>query len=205
VAVLWPGNSRIGPLCYPFETNNADDSAVELSKFIQLYLSVGPRISFISHSLGARVVLQTIEQLRIMGIAVDQVCLMAAAVDDDCLASSQYRAAVQYANRVAVLYSPCDKVLRYAYPPGNLLSSFMHWTATTDAALGYTGPKAAPAPNGDIPSQVWPSAIPQADGVNHGDYLPPPAGQPSISQLRAASYSSRVVASAPSPAYGASD
>jgi esterase/lipase superfamily enzyme len=66
VSVLWPGHARIGPLCYPFETNNADDSAVELSKFIQVNLSHCPRISFVSHSLGARVVMQTIQQLRIM-------------------------------------------------------------------------------------------------------------------------------------------
>jgi hypothetical protein len=130
---------------------------------------------------------------------------MAPAVDNDCLASGQYRAAAQYASRVAVLYSPCDNVLRYAYPAGNLLSAFMHWTATSDSALGYTGSKAAAAQSGAVPAQVWPTGIPPSDGVDHGDYLPPGTPPPSVSQLRAAGYADRVVAGAPVPTYGASN
>ena len=34
VAVLWPGDSMLGPVCYPFETNKADDPVVDLAKFI---------------------------------------------------------------------------------------------------------------------------------------------------------------------------
>jgi Alpha/beta hydrolase of unknown function (DUF900) len=194
VAVLWPGDSKVGPASYPFETNNADDTSVELAKFIHDNLSQGTRISFVSHSLGARVVLQTIEQLRIMEIPVYQVCLMAGAVDNDCLASiAEFRAATLYALRTAVLYSPCNHVLEYAYPAGNLLSAFIHWTATTDAALGFTGPKAASGPSQNIPSQVQATGIPTQDAVDHGDYLPNANSDPSQKQLAAARYVNLVV------------
>src|SRR5271169_1507157 len=63
VAVLWPGDSAIGPLSYPFETNKADDSAVELAKFINDNLPQRPSISLVAHSLGSRVVMQTVQQL----------------------------------------------------------------------------------------------------------------------------------------------
>lgn len=86
VAVLWPGDSIIGPLSYPFETSKADDSAVELATFIGDNLPQRPRISFIGHSLGCRVVMETVRQLWIMNVPVAQVCLMAAAIDNDSLA-----------------------------------------------------------------------------------------------------------------------
>jgi pimeloyl-ACP methyl ester carboxylesterase len=202
VAVLWPGDSMLGPISYPFETNKADDSAVELAKFIGDYLSHCPRISFVAHSLGARVALQTVLQLRVMGIPVHQVCLMAGAVDNDSVANSaEYRAAAQYATRVAVLYSASDKVLRFAYPAGNLLSAFLHWTSTTDAALGYSGPRTASGANGDIPAGVLATAIPAQAGVDHSDYIPNATPPPSAKQLAAARYADAVLAGAVLVAY----
>lgn len=175
IAVLWPGDSVIGALSYPFETNKADDSAVELAKFIADQLPQKPRISFVGHSLGCRVVMETVRQLWIKGIAVDQVCLMAAAIDNDSLSvMTEYGAAARYAARVGVLYSSADKVLRGAYPIGNLLSAFLHWSATSDAALGLTGPQSS-SPN-TLPTDVQGVGIPKNDGVDHGDYLPDTAG-----------------------------
>ena len=195
VAVLWPGDSSIGPVSYPFETDKADDTAVELAKFIGDNLLQKPRISFVAHSLGSRVVMTTVRQLWIMNIPVEQICLMAAAIDNDSLAAADaYRAATQFATRVAVLHSPCDTVLRYAYPAGNLLSAFMHWTATSDAALGYTGPRAASGSNGDIPGDVQHCGIPQNDAVSHSDYVPNAQGPPNDKQLAAARYANSIVA-----------
>jgi hypothetical protein len=202
VAVLWPGDSWSGPLCYPFETNKADDTALELAKFIGDYLPLQPRISFVAHSLGCRVAMATVRQLYIMGLQIPQVCLMAGAIDNDSLAdTADYRAAVQYAGRTAVLYSPSDMVLKAAYPAGNILSAFLNWTSTTDAALGYTGPRAASPPNGDVPSAVAPTGIPAADGVNHGDYLPNVTGANAL-QLKAARYANAVLAGTPQLVYG---
>jgi hypothetical protein len=195
VAVLWPGDSSVGPVSYPFETNKADDTAVELAKFIGDNLPQKPRISFVAHSLGSRVVMATVRHLWIMDIPVEQICLMAAAIDNDSLAAADaYRAATQCASRVAVLHSTCDTVLRYAYPAGNLLSAFMHWTATSDAALGYTGPRAASGTNGDIPGDVQHFGIPQSDAVTHSDYLPNAQGPATDKQLAAARYANSIVA-----------
>ena len=202
VAVLWPGDSAFGPLSYPFETNKADDSAVELAKFINDNLPQRPSISLVAHSLGSRVVMQTVQQLKIMGVTVDQVCLLAAAIDNNSLASTaEYRAAAEYASRVAVLHSPSDHVLKFAYPAGNLLSAFLHWTATSDAALGFTGPTSASAPNGSVPGEVQATGIPAADQVDHSDYIPNAAGPPSDKQLAAARYANLVLSGAESLNY----
>jgi esterase/lipase superfamily enzyme len=172
VAVLWPGDSTIGPLSYPFETNKADDSAVELATFIGDQLPHQPRISFIGHSLGCRVVMETVRQLWIKNIPVAQVCLMAAAIDNDSLGIGvEYLHAAQYTARTGVLYSPSDTVLKDAYPIGNLVSAFLHGASTTDAALGFSGPVSV-GQNATLPPQVAAVGIPARNGVNHGDYLP---------------------------------
>jgi hypothetical protein len=202
VAVLWPGDSSIGPASYPFETNKADDSAVELAKYIGDNLPQHPRISFIAHSLGSRVVMQTLRQLWIMSIPVSQVCLMAAAIDNDSLCEvAEYRAATQYAARVAVLYSPSDQVLKYAYPAGNLLSAFIHWSSTGDAALGFTGPRAGTGADEAIPSGVMASGIPKVNAVNHSDYLPSVSLPLSAAQIAAARYANLIISGATPVAY----
>ncbi|HJS88360.1 MAG TPA: alpha/beta hydrolase [Steroidobacteraceae bacterium] len=195
VSVLWPGDSVVGPLCYPFETNKADDSAVELATFISDSLPQRPAISFIGHSLGCRVVMETVRHLWIKDIPVAQVCVMAAAVDNDSLAcAAEYFNAARYATRVAVLSSPADQVLQNAYPIGNLISAFLHWISTTDAALGYTGPRTSALPPGTLPPEVQGVAIPAGARVNHGDYLPDPGGAFNDKQLSAARFANAVIA-----------
>jgi hypothetical protein len=195
VSVLWPGDSIVGPLCYPFETNKADDSAVELATFIADNLPQRPVISFVGHSLGCRVVMETVRHLWIKDIPVAQVCVMAAAVDNDSLAcAAEYFNAAQYASRVAVLFSPSDHVLREAYPLGNLVSAFLHWTSTTDAALGYTGPRASTSAPGTLPPEVGGTGIPLSAGVDHGDYLPTADGAFNAKQLAAARFANAVIA-----------
>jgi hypothetical protein len=194
VAVLWPGDSMLGPLSYPFESNNADDTSVELAKFIGDNLAGGPSISFAAHSLGSRVVMQTVQQLKIKDVEVKQVCLMAGAIDNDSLANiGEYQAAARYAQRVAVLFSPSDTVLKLAYPAGNLLSAFFHWTATSNAALGFTGPKSCAGIDGSIPAGVEATGIPTANAVSHSDYLPNAAWPPTPKQLAAARYTNAVL------------
>jgi len=193
VAVLWPGDSAIGPLSYPFETNKADDSAVELATFIGEQLPQSPRVSFVGHSLGCRVVMETVRQLWIKNVPVSQVCLMAAAIDNDSLGVEvEYQRAALFASRTGVLYSPSDRVLKDAYPIGNLVSAFLHAAATTDAALGYSGPR--PGSGAATPAQVQAVGIPSADNVDHGDYLPNPAGVFNGSQASAARFANAMLA-----------
>jgi hypothetical protein len=201
VAVLWPGDAWSGPLCYPFETNKADDTAVELAKFIADNLQPQTRVSIVAHSLGCRVAMQTVQQLYILGFDVAQVCLMAAAIDNDSLAEvADYRVGAQYAGRTAVLYSPSDSVLKAAYPAGNLLSAFLHWSATTDTALGFAGPRACS--DGSIPDSVTATGIPAPNEVNHGDYLPNYDGTANNMQLAAARYANAVLAGLQPLVYG---
>jgi hypothetical protein len=202
VAVLWPGDSSIGPLSYPFETNKADDSAVELATFIGDQLPRPPRISFIGHSLGCRVVMETVRQLWIKGIPVAQVLLMAAAIDNDSLGvSTAYQRAAQFTGRTGVLYSPSDSVLRNAYPIGNLVSALLHTASTTDAALGFTGPFSSASPPIATPSQVQAVGIPANAGVNHGDYLPDSSGQFNARQACAARFANSLLAGVTPLAY----
>lgn len=55
IATLWPGDSWLGALSYPFEGSKADDSAEQLMWYIFQTLRPGTPICFITHSLGARV------------------------------------------------------------------------------------------------------------------------------------------------------
>ena len=195
VAVLWPGDSVIGPLSYPFETNKADDSAVELATFIGDQLPQAPRISFVGHSLGCRVVMETVRQLWIKNTPVSQVCLMAAAIDNDSLGISvEYQRAAQFAARTGVLHSPCDTVLKDAYPIGNLISAFLHAASTTNAALGYSGPLSIASEHIQTPPEVQAVGIPSSTGVNHGDYLPNAAGLFNARQASAARFANSMLA-----------
>lgn len=83
VGVLWPGDSRFLPLLdYPVEGSVALDSGRLLARFLNRWATGAATISFSSHSLGARVLLETVGNLdRTVRTAV----LMAGAIEADCL------------------------------------------------------------------------------------------------------------------------
>jgi hypothetical protein len=192
VAVLWPGDHFTKAVSYPFEGRDADDSADFLAAFIE---RVRPRgaLSFVSHSLGARVALRAIDLLA-GAFPVEQVCLMAAALDDDALAPGQpYADAIADCRRVATLASRHDRVLRYAYPAADLLEAFLSfWRNAPGLALGYHGPRGAPL-------NVVPCQIPDERRARHGDYLP--GAPPRPNQRSAVRYVSQVLAGHPAPHY----
>lgn len=201
VGVLWPGDSWARAASYSFEGRDADDSAVELVRFIDRVLRPGTGISLAAHSLGCRVALETVKRLD-SRFPVAQVALMAGAVDDYGLAWSRaYRAAVSRAGRVAVLASKADDVLRLAYPVGDLLQSFVFfWREAAGLALGYHGPRAHKPTAGAIPDNVFTEQINDRSGVDHGDYLP--AENPNKWHKRAASWVDAVLAGESRPTYG---
>ena len=212
VAVLWPGDSCAGFISYPFEGDDADDTALELAQYITDTLPAHIPLSFVTHSLGARVAMETIDALRATWFDVNQVCLMAPAIDDFSLASSSsYRDAVDAVKRVAVLSSTEDIVLKIAYPAGELVQNFLFfWREELGFALGYSGPK--DSEDGDqsepVPGHVihWP--IDPARGSDHGHYVPDfTFGNETNSvehrnQLSAARYASQVVGEKEKPDYG---
>lgn len=199
VAVLWPGDHWTRGVSYPFEGNDADDSAAELARYIDLNIRRGTELSFVSHSLGARVVMGTVKRLIDEGYPIGQICLMAAAIDDFSLARpDDYRVAVTSAERVAVLASEKDKVLMIAYPIGDLLQSFIFFRKEKiGLALGRRGPKAFSG--NAIPNQVYHLQIPNNRKSDHGDYIP--ANPPNMEQLSAAQFADEVLKREATPKY----
>ena len=194
VAVTWPGDSWAGPAGYSFEGNDADDSAAELARFIDRVLRAGTELCFVSHSLGARVVMETIKRLDASRWPVTQVCVMAPAIDDTSVSTPRvYRNAVEDSQRVAVLGSEGDRVLRWAYPAGDLLQAFVFfWKDVSGAALGLHGPR--PDARWSVPENLLTRVAPRADGVDHGDYLF--AGAPNDRQKKAVAFADAVLAGA---------
>lgn len=193
VFVLWPGDSTIGPLSYSFtEGHQANDTAVQLMRRILEHITPSTKLNFVGHSLGCRVVLETIKNLHfeISGkphfYPIKQVCLMAGAVDDYCLSiPEEYKSAIERVERIVVLSSIEDKVLKYIYPLGDLIQAFIFfWRETFGLALGYHGPKSY-TEEWDVFNDIVEPKILQVSAnvttveidpvlkVDHVDYLPP--------------------------------
>ncbi len=172
VAVLWPGDHWSGALSYSFEGRDADDTGKELARYIVRTLPRGTRISFASHSLGARVILHAMRYLRNYGFRAEQICMMAAAIDDTSLAApSEYLSACDATRRLTVLASRKDRVLQLAYPAGDWLQSFLFWRREEyGQALGYHGPRARRT--NPVPNNVLHYQIADTTNVGHTDYMP---------------------------------
>ncbi|MDD5581298.1 MAG: alpha/beta hydrolase [Methylobacter sp.] len=175
VGILWAGDSRWVPvLDYPFEGNEAIASAHLLAPFLDEYFTEAISLSFASHSLGARLVLETIHYLR---RTVKRLTLMAGAIEDNCL-NKEYKEAAAKVNEISVLASRRDDVLKLAFPLANPVADIIsrghpYW----QGALGYDGPDTP------YPTNVragW--QIPDQWGYGHGDYLGgvPPALAPPV-------------------------
>jgi hypothetical protein len=162
--LLWPGDSVWAHgLDYPEEPKIANDAGILIGQFIDANFANAASISFASHSLGARVVLATIDH---MSLPVRRLTLMAGAIDDNCL-NTEFQAAAARVGTVSLLASKEDTVLSMAFPLGNFVAGIVAeghpwWRA----AIGHTGP-----------AQPWPAnfqapfEIPDNWGFNHGNYL----------------------------------
>jgi hypothetical protein len=163
VGLLWPGDWWLPAVNYPFAGSPAMAAGRELGRICLQWLADAASLSFVSHSLGARVIL---EATRSMSRPVRNLCITAGAVNRDCLAA-EYAQAQQHAASVSVLASERDRVLKLAFPAGDVLADLLHDDhAQFTAALGYRGP-ARPIPPNTRPSQIAP-----ANDYDHGDYLP---------------------------------
>lgn len=189
LAVLWPGDDRLSPLSYSLEERDADLTARRLAGTLFKHVPAAVQISFVAHSLGCRVALETMRHLAERGRGAAEVVLMATAVDCDALArGDRYRAAVDTARRVHWLASTKDRVLQFAYPVGDVIAALIHG-GYTRAALGRHGPSAHEAEQ--VPAKVAGVQVGHR-GVGHGDYLPAPAPNPH--QQRAMQYSAAALA-----------
>jgi hypothetical protein len=166
VGVLWPGDSAFLPVIdYPFEGQEAIQAGRLLARFLAQQAGQAASLSFVSHSLGARVVLEAIQGL---AVKVRRVTLMAGAIEDDCFAR-EYKSAADNCEQLWTLASREDWVLKFAFPIGNVAGEvIMHGHPYFNAAIGRRGP-AQPIPL-DKRGGAW--QIPDGWDFGHGDYLP---------------------------------
>lgn len=164
VGLLWPGDSVWAHgLDYPDEPKIADEAGSLLAEFIDANFQDAASISFVSHSLGARVVLAAVSHLR---LKVRRVTLMAPAIDDNCL-TTEFNAAAANVGAISVLASKKDEVLSVDFPLGNLFAGIIAqghpwWRA----ALGHQGPAKPWPANFQAPFE-----IPDDWKFEHGNYL----------------------------------
>ncbi len=137
IGYSWPGGEH--RLSWWLAKYNADKTAKRLKiliKSISEVLKSSPNIQLdvISHSLGARVILEMLKQLSKENLGwqpVRNYFCMAAAVDNEVLEPSEkFHASTSQINNIYIFHSKHDKVLRSAYK----LSKF-------DRALGVYGPE----------------------------------------------------------------
>lgn len=199
VAVTWPGDSGLGPLGYPWEGRDADDTGRFLAEVIAEHVGDGAELSFFTHSLGARVALECCARLPVDRWLLREICLAAPAVDDTCLnAEAPYIGVADAARRTTVLASASDKVLKFAYPAGDLVQSWLfRWKDSAGRALGLRGPRNA---GGRLTSpKVRHEQIRTDARVDHGDYI---TGGPQTPKHRnTAEFVRRVFEGDPSPAW----
>jgi len=166
VGVLWPGDSRFVPVVnYPFEGDEAITCGQKLADYLNANATRAQSLSFASHSLGARTML---EAVRGLDTNARRLIIMAGAIENDCLTREYADAAAKVAE-IYVLASRSDDVLKLAFPAGNLLGEiFMHGDPYDRTALGREGPARPVPPNVHV--EAW--QIPDGWDFGHGDYLP---------------------------------
>ncbi|THD77137.1 MAG: alpha/beta hydrolase [Phenylobacterium sp.] len=163
--VLWPGDFWIPVIDYPWEAAHAVTAGRYLATYLNQNFTNAASISFISHSLGGRVLLEAVQNL---DRPAPQLCIAAGAADDDCMVV-QYQGAKRNAGRICVLSSTEDMVLKLAYPAGDFISDVLLGDNDSpwESALGLKGPKPDAAP------PIFEEPIPSGLGYGHGDYFPP--------------------------------
>jgi hypothetical protein len=156
----WPGDySRwrlSSAMNYPRTIPIAEETAGHLAAYIQRAAERRRRsglpplqISFVAHSLGSLVVLETIRLLLRLPrhlVAIDDVLLMAAAVPEGfCVSGESYGRRFSSKTREVALYSHEDAVLKWFFRPGQGIADRLG--PNRKRAIGHTGgPSAAEDP-----------------------------------------------------------
>jgi len=169
IGILWPGDCIVPIFVdYIVEGHEAIHSGELLAAFLNNQFTSAASLCFASHSLGARVVLQTISGLS-TAFRIRRAVLMAGAIDDTCF-TAEYKKAASRIEQLSLLASRRDDVLSMAYPLGNPLQGIIdrghpYW----HAALGREGP-AQPYPRTTQLQDGW--MIPECLNYGHLDYIP---------------------------------
>ncbi len=184
VPVLWPGDWYL-PVNYPFVLPTARSVGRYFAQWLAGQQATMGRVSFFSHSFGARVVLETVQDAVAGGRdprlpIFDTAILTAAAASDTVLDSRFYTGAVSALRRIVVVSAPTDEVLTNWCPIGNLAEQAL-WASDPgpDIALGRDGPVLgadSPARRKTTWYVVSDTRGPTGVRINqlHGDYMPAP-------------------------------
>ena len=169
---FWPGDAdwsffdKLDFLVYP----KAVHTAVKAAKELDMLLAKMPnleRVDFIGHSLGCRVILETLVLLRKRTLPmIGRVVLMAAAVPAEMLERGGrffdllmelWAEGIE----IRVLYSKADKTLHFAFPPGQSLAGRKE---ASGRALGRDGPT--------VMMPGWEKTLTgePVEGADHSDY-----------------------------------
>lgn len=166
IGVLWPGDCVLPIFIdYIWEGSEAEKSGTMLGEFVRDNFGSAGSLTFASHSLGARVVLQAIQTLA-DSARVRNLILLAAAIEDDTLLH-EFNNAANKVDRISVVYSLEDHVLQLAYPGGNLIGGLIErGDPNVKAALGRLGPSAA------WPGKIIPNPrLPKDWKYGHTNYM----------------------------------
>jgi pimeloyl-ACP methyl ester carboxylesterase len=163
LGLLWPGDSEsLHALSYPEEPKNATAAGNMIADFVDKNFTDATSISFVSHSLGARVVLQAVSK---MTLPVRRLILMAGAISDHCL-TKEFASVQKKVDVISALASKKDEVLRWAFPIGDIAAEIIdHDHPWWESALGRFGP--TPRPD----HYRSPCQIPKGWDFGHGNYL----------------------------------
>ena len=169
----WPGDAhwwgwfdKADAMIYPVSVGVSRRAGPEIAELLWRMPNL-QRVSFVGHSLGARVVLETLLPLRSRAVPrVERVCLMAAAVPSEMLEPNGrffdlLRQLQGERTAVYVLHSMQDDVLHTAFPLGQRMAGPGE---ASSRALGRFGPTAA------MPGYLDTLRGDEAAGARHSDY-----------------------------------
>jgi hypothetical protein len=184
VLFYWPGDySRwevVSAMNYPGTVPIAEETAELLAAYLRRTAQdrrVPLQLSFVAHSLGSLVVLETVRLLRTAraNVIVRDVLLMAAAVPEGfCVPGEAYGHPFSpEANEVA-LYSLDDGILKMFFQVGQEIA--YRFPENRRRAVGRSGGPGAGR------GQRWAAAA-HMDGFDHGDYWKKPASVAEIARI----------------------
>jgi hypothetical protein len=166
----WPGDTKlpvISQLSYPWEIEPARDSASRLADFLQGLAGPGGtpvEIHFVSHSLGGRVVLETLKHFYPIPssapIIFKSMSMMAAAVPVHMAGNSnQFLYPALIPQRRQVLFSSSDLVLMIAFRVGELVAGEGFFPEAVGTYGHPNGMWQQKNMNGYEHWEYWPSAV----------------------------------------------
>ena len=190
VLFFWPGDYSklevVSAMLYPKTVHTAEKTARLLSAYLVRAAqgqSAPLELSFVAHSLGSLVVLQTVRLLREAraNVMIPDVLLMAAAVPEGfCVPTEAYGTPFSPETKEVVLYSLDDVVLKRYFKVGQKIAGRL--PTHRQRAVGYSG-----GPGAGPEERWWVAA--HMDAFDHSDYWKKPASVMRIARVVAPSRS----------------